>query len=220
MVLGRVRVNVHFLRSSLARGCLLILSQVQYTGYFAIKKESGKEVQSIHIENLPEGEYIVRGYDMESDGLPYHPTPAVVHYFTIHRGSTLQNQSECMIANPHIFAGGASNICINYTLAMGYVYVVLHPVNDLSSITVKNINFTSQQEYCIHVGGEDIFSVVVFEWTSNNFQPTTVVNVSTFYQPIATSTIAEVPTRNEPGESAITASTDNSINSYSNSSSN
>ena len=99
-----------------------------------------------------------------------------------------------------------------------HVHVVLHPVNDLSSITVKNINFTSQQEYCIHVGGEDIFSVVVFEWTSNSFQPTTVVNVSTFYQPIATSTRVEVPTRNEPGELAITASTDNSINSYSNSS--
>ena len=87
---------------------------------------------------------------------------------------------------------------------MEYAYVVLHPVNDLSNITVKNINFTSRQDYCFHVGGEDIFSVVVFEWTSNSFQPTTVVNVSTFYQPIATSTIiVEVPTRNEPGELAI-----------------
>ena len=61
IVPGIVRVEVHFLRNSLARGCLLILSQAQYTGYFAIKKESGREVQSTHIENLPEGEYTVRG---------------------------------------------------------------------------------------------------------------------------------------------------------------
>ena len=112
-----------------------------------------------------------------------------------------------------IFAGGASNICINYnTLAMGYLYVVLHPVNDLSSITVKNINFTSQQDYyCFHVGGEDIFSIAVFEWTSNDFfsyQPTTVVKVPTF---IVTSTIAEVPTRNEPGELLTTVIDYNSL---------
>ena len=91
---GRVEVDVHFLRSSLARGCLLILSQAQYTGYFAIKKESGREVQNTHIENLPKGEYTIRGYDIESDGLPNHPTPAVIHNFTLSRGSTSWNQSK------------------------------------------------------------------------------------------------------------------------------
>ena len=94
MVPGRVRVEVHFIKNSLARGCLLILSQAQYTGYFAIKKESGRELQSTHIENLPEGEYTVRGYDIESDGLPNHPTPAVILYnIALSRGSALQNQS-------------------------------------------------------------------------------------------------------------------------------
>ena len=94
IISGKIEVDVHFLRHSLARGCLLILSQAQYTGYFAIKKESGREVQSIQIENLPEGEYTVRGYDIESDGLPNHPTPAVIlHNFTLTRGSTFWNQS-------------------------------------------------------------------------------------------------------------------------------
>ena len=62
---------------------------------------------------------------------------------------------------------------------------MLHPVNDLSNITVKNVNFTSQQDYCIHVSGEDNFFVAVFEWTRNGFfslQPATVVEVSTFNQ--------------------------------------
>ena len=88
-----------------------------------------------------------------------------------------------------------------------HVHVVLHPVNDLSSITVKNVNFTSQQDYyCFHVGGEDVFSVAVFEWTSDsfNFKPTTVVKLSTFNQPTTTSTTAEiaaeVSTTNEPSK--------------------
>ena len=94
MVSGTIQVDVHFLRNSLARGCLLILSQVQYTGYFAIKKESGREVQSTHIENLPEGEYTVRGYDIESDRLPNSLTPAVIlHNVTLRRGSAFWNQS-------------------------------------------------------------------------------------------------------------------------------
>ena len=95
IISGRIEVDVHFLRNSLARGCLLILSQAQYTGYFAIKKERRREVQSTHIENLPEGEYTVQGYDIEeSGGLPNHPTPAVIlHNFTLTRGSTFWNQS-------------------------------------------------------------------------------------------------------------------------------
>ena len=70
------------------------MSQAQYTGYFAIKKESGREVQHIHIENLPEGEYTVRGYDIENNRLPNHLTPAVTHNFTLSRGSASWNQSE------------------------------------------------------------------------------------------------------------------------------
>ena len=94
MVSGTIQIDVHFIRNSLARGCLLILSQAQYTGYFAIKKEIGREVQSTHIENLPEGEYTVRGYDIESDGLPNHPIPAVIlHNVTLRRGSAFWNQS-------------------------------------------------------------------------------------------------------------------------------
>ena len=47
--------------------------------------------------------------------------------------------------------------------------VLLHPVNDLSNITVREINKIAQQPYCIRVGGGNIFFVAVFEWKSSGF---------------------------------------------------
>ena len=106
-------------------------------------------------------------------------------------------------ARARIFTASASNIiCINDTLAMGYAYMVLHPVNDLSNITVKNVNFTSQQDYyCFHAG---VFSVAVFEWKNGffSFRPTTVIKISTFNQ----SSTVEHSTRNEPSKLLIIVS--------------
>ena len=92
VVSGTVEVDVHFLRNSLARGCLLILSQTQYTRYLAIKKESNREIKSKYIENLRQGDYVIRGYDIERSGLPSHPTPAIKYSFTLSRGSAFWNQ--------------------------------------------------------------------------------------------------------------------------------
>ena len=44
--------------------------------------------------------------------------------------------------------------------------VLLHPVNDLSNITVREVNISVQQPYCIYIGREDTYSVVVFDWTN------------------------------------------------------
>ena len=82
-------------------------------------------------------------------------------------------------------ADGAGNICINCTQsdALGCV-VLLHPVNDLSNITVREVNRHLQQPYCIHVG-RNIFSVAVFEWKKDgflSFQPA-VFKITTFDQP-------------------------------------
>ena len=76
----------------------------------------------------------------------------------------------------------SGNICINCTIsslsdALGCV-VLLHPVNDLSNITVREVNKSAQQPYCIYVGGGNTFSVAVFEWKSDGFigfQPVTLV---------------------------------------------
>ena len=62
--------------------------------------------------------------------------------------------------------------------------MLLHPVNDLSNITVREVNRSLQQPYCIYVG-RDIFSVAVFEWKSDgflSFQPA-VIKVATYDQP-------------------------------------
>ena len=71
-----------------------------------------------------------------------------------------------------INADGAGDICINCTIssqsdASGCV-MLLHPVNDLSNITVREVNRGLQQPYCIHVD-RDIFSVAVFKWKSDGF---------------------------------------------------
>lgn len=89
---GTVEVNVHFLRNSLAKGCLLILSHTQYTRYFTIKKDSNREIESKYIESLPQGDYVIRGYDIERSGLPSHPTPAITYSFILRRGSEFWNQ--------------------------------------------------------------------------------------------------------------------------------
>ena len=93
MTSGTIEVDLKFLRNSLARGCLLILFQAQYTGYFAIERDSGREVRSIYIKRLPQGVYVAHGYDIESNGLPDHPKPAVTHNFTLRKGSAFWNQS-------------------------------------------------------------------------------------------------------------------------------
>ena len=62
--------------------------------------------------------------------------------------------------------------------------MLLHPVNDLSNITVREVNRSLHQPYCIHVG-RDIFSVAIFEWKSDDFlsfQPA-VFKITTFDQP-------------------------------------
>ena len=51
---------------------------------------------------------------------------------------------------------------------------LLHPMNDLSNITVREVNISVQQPYCIHIGREDTYySVIIFEWTSSgiDFHP-------------------------------------------------
>ena len=84
-----VQVDLHFIRNSSARGCLLILSQAECTRYFAIEKDSGKE-----IEDLPQGDYVARGYDIERNGLPDHPIPAVIYNVTISEGLASWNKTE------------------------------------------------------------------------------------------------------------------------------
>ena len=73
---------------------------------------------------------------------------------------------------------------ISVSDALGCV-VLLHPVNDLSNITIREISKNIKQPYCIHVGRDNTFSVAIFEWKSDGFigfQPATVVEVSTTNQ--------------------------------------
>ena len=85
-------------------------------------------------------------------------------------------------------ADGSGNICIHCTIsslsdALGCV-VLLHPVNDLSNITVREVIRGLQQPYCINVD-RDIYSVAVFEWKRDgflSFQPA-VIKVTAFDQP-------------------------------------
>ena len=199
-----VQVDVHFIRNSSARGCLLILSQAECTRYFAIEKDSGRE-----IEDLPQGDYVARGYDIERNGVPDHPLPAVIYNVTISeglaswnkteersgcsdRGSKYFNQSKFIAmqlffsyiilfitcdynSDINIQTDDAGSICIHCTIsstsyALGCV-VLLHPVNDLNNITVRVVNKTLQQPYCICIGRGDTYSyfVAVFEWESDYF---------------------------------------------------
>ena len=58
-------------------------------------------------------------------------------------------------------ADGTGNICINCTIsslsdALGCM-VLLHPENDLSNITLREVSKSARQPYCIHVGGGNTF---------------------------------------------------------------
>ena len=69
-----------------------------------------------------------------------------------------------------IYSDSAGNICIDSMIPttsdlLEHV-VLLHPVNDLSNITVREVNTSVQQPYCIYIGREDTYSVAVFEWTN------------------------------------------------------
>ena len=79
----------------------------------------------------------------------------------------------------------AGDICIKCMISsasdsLGCV-VLLHLVNDLSNITVREVNKRVQQPYCIHVGRrENRFLVAVFEWKNDgfiSFQPATVIEI-------------------------------------------
>ena len=78
MVSGTVNVHLEYARNSTASGCFLILSQGQYIGYFAIKKLSGRDDQTVQLEGLPRGEYIISGYDVIRNSPSNHFSPSVI----------------------------------------------------------------------------------------------------------------------------------------------
>ena len=67
--------------------------------------------------------------------------------------------------------------------------MLLHSVNDLNNITVRIVNKTLQQVYCIYVGRRDvIYSVAVFEWECDYFissQPVTVIEFNDTFDQIS-----------------------------------
>ena len=70
MVSGTFYVNLQYIMDSPAQGSLLTLHQGQHTGYFAVRKPSGMDSQSVVLEGLPRGEYVIRGYDARAKWQP------------------------------------------------------------------------------------------------------------------------------------------------------
>jgi hypothetical protein len=79
-----MKVNLHYLANSSTTGCLLILSQGQYTRYLAIRKPVRELTQSILLEGLPQGHYTISGYDVGRRSISYAPEAmAAVTVFNI-----------------------------------------------------------------------------------------------------------------------------------------
>lgn len=77
-----------------------------------------------------------------------------------------------------------SSVCVTCisngsSASLGCV-VLLHPVNNFSTITVREIGRNSSQPYCIYMLGKGKFSTAVFEWKSDgfaSFEPVSVTEV-------------------------------------------
>lgn len=71
MLSGTMEIDLHYLANSSTTGCLLILSQGQYTRYLAVRRPVGKDTQSVQLEGLPQGSYTISGYDVGKKRLSY-----------------------------------------------------------------------------------------------------------------------------------------------------
>lgn len=95
MVSGTMEIYLQYLRNTSSRGCFLVLSQDQYTGYFAIKKPIGRDEQTVVLDGLPQGVYTVNGYDIDNGTLSSNPVPAVgVHNVILNQGAAFWNKGK------------------------------------------------------------------------------------------------------------------------------
>ena len=95
MISGTVDVHLEYARNSSTRGCFLILSQGQYTGYFSAKKQRGRDDQTLLLKGLPRGDYIISGYDVKNTSLDNVPPAVVLDGVTLDQGTAFWNQGVC-----------------------------------------------------------------------------------------------------------------------------
>lgn len=95
---GTMRVVLQYMTNSSATGCLLILSQGQYTRYHAVRKPAREEIHIILVEGLPQGHYIVRGYDVGRQTLSYDSVAMAAvtsQNVSLEQGTAFWNQGNC-----------------------------------------------------------------------------------------------------------------------------
>lgn len=97
MVSGTIEVVLQYITNPSTKGCLLILSQGQFTGYFAVQKPGGTETQTVLLEGLPHGQYTVSGYDVGRNGLSYNPVAmaaVTLQNVTLEQGTAFGKQGK------------------------------------------------------------------------------------------------------------------------------
>ena len=97
---GTMRVVLQYMANSSATGCLLILSQGQYTRYLAVRRPAGdQEMHSILVEGLPQGHYTMWGFDVGRRMLSYDSmamAAVTLHNISLEQGTAFWNQGSCI----------------------------------------------------------------------------------------------------------------------------
>lgn len=93
MASGTLKFLLLYLGTASTKGCFLILSQGQYTGYLAVERLDDDEAMNpVQLEGLPQGEYVVNGYDVGNGGFSSYLKAAVSLNVTLQQGAAFWSQ--------------------------------------------------------------------------------------------------------------------------------